>query len=448
LNDPSEPAPAGDSGETIAPARVSVQEESSVERRLEVEIDPAHVDAAWDRAYRALAQRVRVRGFRPGKAPRSVLEKLYGGALAGEVEHSLVARSLPRALRESGLEPASEPSIDAGPPAPGATFRYVARVEIRPEVALPGLAGLPARKPRVEVGVADVEGELERLRQHRASLLEEPEGTAARAGHVVTLDYDGTLDGEAFEEGRGRDVAVELGSGRLLPGFEEQLLGAGAGDAREVRIRFPEDWQPASLAGRDAVFAVRVKELKRREVPELDDEFAKDLGEFESLSALRERVRADLVGSRERESRRVLVRTLLDSLLERTSFEVPAGLVEAQLRRRLDQAHRELEPSVPHDVLHRQIERWQEEWRPIAEREVREELVLDAVVRERGIEVEEAELDARLVELAGPDPKEQQRLRRSWRERGLHGALRAGMAREKALDILLGEAKVEETTGT
>jgi trigger factor len=434
--------------ETIAPARVSVQEESSVARRLEVEIDSAQVDAAYDRAYRDLARRVRVRGFRPGKAPRGVLEKLYAGAVADEVEHALVAGSLPQALQESGLAPASEPTVDAPPPVPGAGFRYVARVEVRPEITLPSLAGLPAKKPRVEVGVADVEGELERLRQHEAALLEEPEGTPAAPGHVVQLDYEGTIDGRPFEEGRGRDVAVELGSGRLLPGFEEQLVGARAGDAREVRVRFPDDWQPASLAGREAVFAVRLKTIQRREVPELDDEFAKDLGEFESLAALRERVRADLVAARERDSRGVLVRTLLDAVLARASFEVPAGLVDAQLQRRLRQAHGELERSVPHDVLHTQLERWEREWRGVAEREVREELVLDAVARARGIEVEEGELQARLERLAGDEPGEGKKLRKRWEERGLLPALRAGMAREKALDMLLAEAEVEETTGT
>jgi trigger factor len=434
--------------ETIVPARVSVQEESSVARRLEVEIDSAHVDAAYDRAYRSLARRVRVRGFRPGKAPRTVLEKLYAGVVADEVEHALVAGSLPQALQESGLAPAAEPTVDAPPPAPGAGFRYVARVEVRPEIALPSLAGLPAKKPRVEVGVADVEGELERLRQHKAAILEEPEGTPAAAGHVLSLDYDGTIDGRPFEEGLGRDVAVELGSGRLLPGFEDQLLGARAGDAREVRVRFPEDWQPASLAGRDALFAVRVKEVRRREVPELDDEFAKDVGEFESLAQLRARVRADLAGARERESRSVLVRTLLDAILERVSFEVPAGLVDAHLQRRLRQAHGELESSVSPDVLHAQLERWEREWRGAAEREVREELVLDSVARERAVQVDEGELDARLAQLAGGEPGEGRKLRKRWEERGLLGALRAGMAREKALDILLAEAKVEETTGT
>jgi trigger factor len=434
--------------EAVAPSKVSVHEEGSVARRLEVEIDSAHVDAAYDRAYRALARRVRVRGFRPGKAPRGVLEKLYAGAVADEVEHALVAGSLPQALQESGLAPVAEPTVDAPPPAPGAGFRYVARVEVRPEIALPPLAGLPASKPRVEVGVADVEGELERLRQHKSVLLEEPEGTLAAAGHVLRLDYDGAIDGRPFDEGRGRDVEVELGSGRLLPGFEEGLLGARTGDAREVRVRFPEDWQPASLAGREAVFAVRVKELQRREVPELDDEFAKDVGEFESLAALRERVRADLVAARERESRSVLVRTLLDAILARASFEVPAGLVDAQLQRRLRQAHGELERSVPHDALHAQLERWEREWRGVAEREVREELVLDAVARERGIRVEEGELEARLAELAGGEPGESQKLRKRWEERGLLPALRAGMAREKALDILLAEAEVEETTGT
>jgi trigger factor len=425
---------------------VSVEEEGPVLRTLSVELPSERVDAAFARAYRELARRTRVRGFRPGRAPRSVLERLYGASVAEDLERVLVEESLPEALSRGGLEPVARPRVEAPTPAAGTPFRYRARVEVRPVFELPALSGLPARRPPVEVGVAEVEQELEALRQRHAQLVEEPEGTAARPGHVLALDFEGRVDGRPFEGGSGRGADVELGSGRFLPGFEDQLVGAQAGETREVRCRLPEE--PAGPhAGREVLFAVRVHAVRRREVPELDDEFAKDL-ELQDLAQLRERVRAGLEAARRREADEVARRSVLDALLERTPFEVPAGLVELRLERRLARVHRELEGSLPHDSLHAQLARLEGEWRPLAEREAREELALDAVVRARGIAVEEAELEARLDALAGGRAGERERLRRAYAEQGLIAGLRAALAREKALDFLLAEARVEEKSDT
>ena len=189
--------------------------------------------------------------------------------------------------------------------------------------------------------------------------------------------------------------------------------------------------------------------IRRREVPELDDEFAKDLSdEFQTLADLRARIQQDLEAARVRQADQALRRSLLDALLERTPFDVPSGMVDLGLERRLVRAHRELEGQVPEDALHAQLERWREEWRPQVEQDVRGELVLDAIVRERGIEVDDAELDARLDLMAGGDVKERQRLRKAYESGGMLDSLQAALARDKALDFLAAEAKVEETTDT
>jgi trigger factor len=434
--------------EAKAAVRVSMEEEGPVSRRLEIEVPESTVARAFDRAYRDLARRVRVRGFRPGKTPRGVLEKLYGPAVAEDLERTLVSESLPGAIRDAGLEPVAEPSVDARAPVPGQPFLYTARLEIRPEIELPVLEGLPAQRPKVEVTVTDVETELEELRQRQGSLVEEAPDTLAREGHVLSIDYEGRIGGKPFEEGQGADVDLELGSGRFLDGFEEQLVGARSGEAREVRVAFPEEGPPEHLAGQEAVFQVQIKALKRREVPELDDEFAKDVGDFESLEDLRVRIRSDLQEAREREAERVLHRTLVDALIERAPFEAPSSLVERQLERRLAQAHRELERSLPEDALHGQLARFREEWRPLAERELREELLLDAVARARDIEITDEEVDERLLAMAGGKAKEHKRLREAYEKGGVLPALRSALARERALDALGAEAKVEETTDT
>jgi trigger factor len=427
---------------------VSTTETSSVIRTLEVEVDAKRVGKAFDRAYRDLGRRARVRGFRPGKAPRSVLERLYGASIVEEMKEVLVAETLSEAIDQSGLEPVAQPSVDAEALAEGAPFRYRASVEVKPEISLPELTGLPARRPAVEVGVEDVEVELQGLRERRAPLVDEPEGTAAAPGHTLVIDYSGSIDGEAFEGGSAEGAVLELGTGRAIPGFEEQLEGATAGEDREIRVSFPEDYGAAHLAGKEAIFGVHVVRVQRRDLPEIDDAFAKELGEFETIGDLRGRIRADLVAARERAAKGELRRTLMDALIQRTEFEIPPAMLERRLEQRLAMARRQLGRAIPEDELSDRLAEWREGWRPHAEREVREVLLLEAVAREVGCEVEDSEVDERIEQMARDQGMDPARLRQAYEERGMREALRAEMLEDKALEFLVSEAKVEETTGT
>ena len=424
---------------------VEAHEDGPVARRLEVRVPAARVAEAFARAYRDIGRTARVPGFRPGKTPVSELRRRYGAAVAEDVEHALVAETLPAALEQTGLVPVCNPSVDADRPSESAPFVYRAQVEVKPSFALGEIKGLPARRPSTAVSDADVEKELEALRQRHASLIEEPESTAAAAGHFVTLDYTGRIGGEPFEGGSARDHTVELGSGQLVPGFEEQLIGSRAGEDRSVRVRFPAEFGNPALAGRDAEFAVRVASVRRREVPALDDEFAKDLGEFESLAQVRERIRQSLVSARERHARSELRRTALDALIERVAFEVPAGLVHERLHHRLHSARHELEQrGLRPELLERQLARWEEEWRPAIAREVREEWLLQAVAREQGLTVDDPELDREIARIAEEQGGDAARLRKAYREAGALEALRERLLEEKAVEFLLAEAKVED----
>lgn len=427
---------------------VTVSESGPVVRTLEVEVDPQRVSKAFQRAWTDLGRRIRVPGFRPGKAPRSVLQKLYGTMVLGDLERQLVIESLPEALHQSGLEPVSEPAIDSGPPSEGAPYRYSARIEIRPVIELPTLEGLPAKRPTVSVSGADVEPVLEGLRQSHAPLVEEPEETRAARGHILTIDFTGRIDGVAFEGGSGQGVEVEIGSDRFIPGFEEQLVGAVSGERREVRCHFPEQYSRAELAGKEAVFDVSVGAIRRREIPALDDEFAKDVGEFASLEELRERVRSDLVARREREARQVLERSVVDALLERTNFDIPPSLVEQRLQRRLQAAQRELEAGLPAELLSAQLGRWRDEWRALAERDVRTALLLEAVGQARGVTVDDDEIDARIDRMAAEQGWDAKRLREVYRGHDAREALRRQIADEKALESLARDARIEEVAAS
>ncbi len=428
--------------------QVRSEAESPILHRVEVEVGQKRVGKAFDRAYRELARQVNVRGFRPGKAPRSVLERLYGASLAEQLEQTLVAETLSDAIEQAGLEPVSEPAIESQAPRGGESFSYTARVEVKPEIELPDLAGLPARRPRVEVTGVDVDQELENLRQRSAKLMEEPPESFVETGHVVTVDFVGRVDGEPFEGGTGQDVEVEIGSGRFLPDFETQLVGAASGEDRELTVAFPDDYGNDELAGKTAVFAAHVVAIKRREVPELDDEFAKDLGDFDDLDALRTRIREDLEESREQAARSVLHRTLLDALIERAPFEVPPGMVERRLQGELESAHRRLEGQVDHDMLHQQLASWREEWRERAERQVREGLLLEAVARAESLSASSDDVEARIEEMAERQGVAPARLRTAYGDDALARALEAQLTDEKALEFLAARAKVEETAAS
>jgi trigger factor len=438
---------ANEASDTSA-VRVQTSEESSVLRTLAVEVDAKRVKRAFDRTYRDLAKSVEVKGFRPGKAPRSVLERLYGPSVAEEVERKLVGETLSEAIEQTGLEPVAEPAVETAKLLPDEDFRYTARVEVKPAIELPNLMGLPAKKPRVEVADEEIEREIEALRRRNAPLIEEPEGTLLASGHIATLDFVGRVDGKPFQGGSGQGVDLEIGSGHFIPGFEEQLVGAVSGEDRQVKVSFPEEYANAELAGKEAVFAAHVVAVKRRELPAADDDFAKDLGDFETLEDLRARIRADITAAREQAAKAELQRTLLESLVERASFDVPPGMIERQLQQQLRTAREQLEDRVPEEELLGQLERWREQWRESAERKVREGLLLEAVVQAEGLGVSPEEIEARIQEMAAQQGLDPGRLRKTFGGEVFERALEAQLADEKALDFLAARAKIEETTAT
>jgi trigger factor len=429
---------------------VTASEISPVVRSLAVEVEEPSVTDAFEKAFREVGRSARLKGFRPGKAPRSVLERVYGASVQEEVERQLVSQTFVAAVEREGVVPVIEPQIEAEPPQSGQAFRYTAQVEVKPAVTLPDLAGLPATRPEASVADEDVEGEVESLRERRAPLEDEPEGTAAAKGSIVTLDYAGSIDGEPFEGGTAEDAQVELGSGRLVPGFEDGLEGALAGESRDVRVTFPEDYPAEELRGKEAVFATKVKGLQRRAVPALDDAFAKSIGEegIETLDQLRTKIREAMEKRREHDADEAMHRSLVDALIERAPFEVPPGLVDRRLSQRLQSAHQQLESMLPHEELHARLEEWREAWRDDAARDVKESLLLEAVAEQEKLEVADAELSEKVEQMAHEQGMAPKRLEELYTERGLMEGLRARMRDEKALEFLTSRAKVEASSGT
>lgn len=424
--------------------RVETNEISPVIRELTVEVAAKRVDAAFGKVVRQLARTARVKGFRPGKVPAAVIKQIYGASLGEEIERALVGETLPEAVELAELQPVVEPQIEAEPPVEAKPFRYKARIEVKPVIELPELSAISGSRPGVEVGEDRVLTELEGLREHHAHWIEEPEETAAENGHQLTIDFVGTVDGVAFEGGSAEGIELELGSGRMIPGFEEQLVGVRSGEQRDLQVTFPDDYGNAELAGKDAVFATTVTAIKRRELPALDDDFAKDIGDFETLDEVRDKIREGLEAQQRKSSDEALHRSLLDDLVTRTSFEVPPTLVERQLEHRIQQFEQQLKGRVPDADLAARVAQLREEGWDDARRRVQEALLLECVAREAGLEASEEEIDARLDEMATAQGMDAKVVREMAKAQGWRTAIGAEVVDRKALEHLIEHASVEE----
>lgn len=424
--------------------RVEKNVVSPVVSELSVEVPAGRVDAAFERVLQELRKGARVKGFRPGKVPTHVIKQLYGPQLGEEVERVLVNQTLPDAVEQVSVVPVVEPQIEAEPPVAGQAFKYKARIEMKPAIELPDLASISGSRPRVAVGPDEVLAELERLRERQASWIEEPEETAAAVGHQVTVDFVGTIDGVAFEGGTAEGVEIELGSGRMIPGFEEQLVGARSGENRSLEVTFPTPYGNTALAGKAAVFAAKVTAIKRRELPALDDDFAKDLGDFETLDDVKRKLQESLEAQRRQAAEQALERSLLDDLVSRTSFEVPPTLVARQLESQIQQLEQQLRGRLPENDLRMRVAQLREEGWAEAKRRVQEALLLESVASSATLSASEEEIHARLDEMAASQGFDAKLMHDLARAQGWHAAIAAEIVDRKALAHLTQQARVAE----
>jgi trigger factor len=425
--------------------QVETNEISPVVRELAVEIESSRVDAAYVNVVKELRKTARVKGFRPGKVPLNVIKQMYGSSLGEEIERSLVRETLAKAIELAALEPVVEPQIEAEAPSEGKPFRYKARIEVKPEIELPDLAALSGSRPSVQVAEEAILTELENLRERQVNWVEEPEEVAAADGHQVTIDFQGTIDGVAFEGGSAEGIDLELGSGRMIPGFEQQLVGAVSGEERDLEVPFPEDYGNEELAGKSAVFASKVTAIKRRELPELDDEFAKDVGDFETLDEVRDKIRETLQEQLQRSSDEALHRSLLDDLVTRTSFEVPPTMVERQLESQIQQFEQQLQGRMPEPDLRARVAQLREEGWEDARRHVKEALLLETVAKQADLEASEDEIDSRLAEMATAQGIDAKMMSDMAAAQGWRQGIGAEVVDRKALEHLIEHAKITET---
>lgn len=420
--------------------KIELVDINPVKKSLAIEADADEVVRETAAVVRRWASQVKVPGFRQGKVPTELVRKRFSKEIEEDVRERLVSRLYAEAAREKGLRPLGDPVLDELTAEPGQPFRFKTTFEVLPTLEVKSYTGVEVREAPAVVGDADVDEALESLRQAHTRYVVE-EGRASETGDLVVADLVETIEG-GEEKSRERAV-IEVGAPDHLPAFNEQLHGVSAGRELDFTVRYPDEFPAARLAGKDVRYRFRVHEVKRRELPEVDDAFAKDMGEFESLDALKGRIRADLEERKRREARGALRQSILDKVLLENPVALPEILVDEEIRHRLEDMVRGM---MYQGLDPRSVEL---DWKAARDRQeeparktVHARLVLDAVARKEGLSVSPEELDRRIVEEASRIGEDAEELGKRLRKSDGVQALEIQMVREKALDFLTSSANI------
>jgi trigger factor len=372
--------------------------------QFEVEVEAQEFAKAVDSAYRKLSQKVTVPGFRPGKAPRALFERNYGKeTLVQEAVEQLLPRAYSEAIVQENLDPIDQPEIELVQSEEGKPFIFKGKVQISPEVTLGKLSGFGLEQPSGEVTEEQVNEQLNALRDRMATLVTDESGEV-KQGSFAVIDFEGSVNGELFEGGKGENYTLEIGSGSFIPGFEDQLVGAKVGETLDVNVTFPEQYQSEHLAGQEALFKVTVREIKRKELPELNDEFAVEASRFQTLAEMK----ADMENRLKESAKANAVRDFQNKVVDAVAAEAQVDLPEVMVHRRVHDLMHEFEQNVTSQGL--SMEYWTQvtgktqddlhgELEVPAKKSVRNDLVLGAVAKQAGISISEAEVEAEFDQL-------------------------------------------------
>lgn len=425
--------------------KVTVEELSPSRRALNVELPPERVAATMEATLKELSRKIHVPGFRRGKVPPQIIQRRFQSNLQEEVLRELIPDSYREALTQVDFTPVSQPRVEDVHFHTGEPLRYRAVVEVKPPVTVKDYHGIPLERKPVEVTDQEVDRALELLREDAAEYVPR-EGWPALRDDLIVLDHEGAIHGKPFKGGSGKNLTLLLGRGGYLPGFEEQVVGLQKGDHKQFRLTFPADFPRKDLAGRIAEFAVTIKEVKKRRVPDLDDDFARTVGDADSVAALRDKLRGELKARKTREQEADLKRTLLEKLAAAHQVELPEALVEAEATSLVQEMLGRVQASGGRvQGLAENAEALTARAFEVARRRVKESLLLEAVARQESLTVDDAEIDAEIDAMAGAYPGEGgARVRRAMQDPGRRTGLRARLLERKAVDFLYQQARITE----
>ena len=414
--------------------------------KLTIEVSAEDLDKAMEKAYQKQKSRISLPGFRKGKAPRKMIESMYGkGVFMEDAVNSLVPQEYTKALGECDLEIVSQPEINVTQMEPGKALIFTADVAVKPEVTLGDYKGVEVPKSEIAVTDEEVDAEVKKEQDKNARTVA-VEDRAAANGDITTIDFEGFVDGVAFDGGKGTDYALTLGSGTFIPGFEDQLVGANTGDHVEVKVTFPEEYQAKELAGKEAVFQCDVKKIETKEVPELDDEFAKDVSEFDTLAEYKEDVKKKLTEKKEKEARTAKENAAVDKAIENAQMDIPELMTKTECRQMMDDFSRRMQQQglsmeQYFQFTGQSMDKMMEDMKLQALKRIQTRLVLEKVAEAENIQPSEEEITEEIQKMADAYKMEADKIREAIGESGLE-QMKKDMAVQKAVTVIA-DAAVE-----
>lgn len=422
--------------------KVDVAEISPVQRKVQIELPSEKVTDEFVRAYRELGRRVRIRGFRAGKAPRTVLQRMYGDEITGEVRSHLVEESLGEVIKDHGLQIVSRPEIEADELKDGGTFSFSAVFEVKPEIQVQDYLGVEVEKVKIAITDEQVEAALARLQEGHARLEPVENREVVHKGDFVTLDFTGSISGKPFAGGQGENYPLQIGAGQVLPQFENSLIGLKVGERDTIQVPYPEEYPNKEIAGKTVEFDIIVRDLKQKVLPSLDDEFAKDHGECGSLEELRRKIRARLEDEFKRYQEEELKEKLLSRILDKHSITPPPAMVERQTRylmERYDDRARSASDEAPATT-----EETKKLFEGRAARQIQATLLVEKISQQEKIEVNDRDVQDRVDNMARASGDRSKTVRDYYARPEAREDLRAQIVFDRTLSFLLEKSLIKE----
>ena len=423
--------------------KVTVENGENQQVTLTIEVEAAEVSKATEKAVKRLGNRVNIPGFRKGKAPRKIIERNVGmEAIMQEAFDIVAPKAFADALEEQKIDPVTRPDIDIVTLEEGKDLVFKATVTPRPEVTLGEYKGLKVEKKVAEVTDEDVEKQIKTFQDRQGKMVDAPEGSAVKNGDFTTLDFEGFVNGEAFEGGKGQDYPLQIGSGSFIPGFEDQLIGAKIGEEKEVNVKFPEEYHSKELAGKDAMFKCTIRSIKQKELPAIDDELAKKVSKFETIAELRADVRKNLEENAQRQAENTQRTEAIEQATNNITVDIPAVMIDnrvnamiQEMAMRLEQQGMNLETYLQYAGT--DLNKIREDYRETAEKNVKTDLMLEEVAKAENIKVEAKDLDAEVAGMAAAYGATPVQIQKIIKEQGRVGDLAATVLRKKTAQFII-----------
>lgn len=420
--------------------------ENANEVKLEITVEAEKFENAMKKVYFQNAKYFNIPGFRKGKAPMNIVEKYYGAQIFYEDAFNEVAtEAYEEALTENKIDVVSRPEVDIAQMEKGKDLIFTAVVQTKPEVKLGKYKGIEIQKIEYKVDKKDVDHELEHMQEHNSRLVT-VDDRPLENGDTATIDFEGFVDGVAFEGGKAEGHELEIGSGTFIPGFEEQLIGMELENEKEIKVTFPKEYFSKDLAGKDATFKVKLHDIKKKELPKLDDEFAKDVSEFDTLEELKKSIKEKLTKNKEQREKYETEEAVLKAVCEDSKLDIPSGMIELEIdnmlkdfEQRLSYQGLNLEQYLK--MIGKTEEEMRKEYEPQAIEAIKSRLVLEAIMKAEKIEASEEEIKAKMEEMAKSYGKDVEELSKN---ENLKNYLAEGIKSEKALEFIVNNAKVTE----